>query len=304
MAADTNIYKYPTLTSWSVKAGTTLTGYKWDPVANKEVGPRKTVYFSRGSSASADADYVISGTQVPHGRFLHVYNGAFAGMIIVKAYVSVAGTPSSIGYNPPPPASKPPLAYPPRFQFGQAGAPCGGSSCCTDTCIQMIIEYWTDRLISLSSIRRASGETVACSGLNFAQALKALRHFGITWYQPSYGADSTYVINKLRAGYTPILVATHYGSYPNSTSGRCGNYNKAAYNGRTDCHFRGGHATLAIGTSNYVLMRDPDHNSPSRPEKPLYDKITASQLNATMKNLPKYTPWRTTGILYPTKKKT
>jgi hypothetical protein len=46
--------------------------------------------------------------------------------------------------------------YPARFQFGQASAPCGGSSCCTDTCIQQIVEFYKEKTYSLQTIRNAA----------------------------------------------------------------------------------------------------------------------------------------------------
>jgi hypothetical protein len=173
----------------------------------------------------------------------------------------------------------------------------------------MIIEYWLEQPVTLMAIRKASGETDMCDGLSPTEAKRALNYFGITWYQWFSGASGLTVLSKLQAGYTPILVPTHYGSYPNSTSGKCGNSNKAEYSGRTDCSFRGAHAVLAekavAHTNHYdIITRDPDHNSVSRPEKPLYDRITTSQLDRAMKNIVPYTNWSTTGILYPTRKKT
>lgn len=313
--ADTVIYRYPQVTKWAVRAGTTLTAYKWDPVRNIETGPRKTMKFTSDSSASCDADYQISGTQVPHGRFIHVTNGAFAGMCVVKAYVTVYGTPSTTGYNPAPPAGRPStniFDYPARYQFGQAYAPVcrglAGTSCCTDTCCQMIVEFWTEKLYSLNNIRAYSGETNPCSGLSVPQALNTLRAHGVKNYQYAYAVDASWVLSKIRAGYGPILVGTYYGSYPNSTSATCAGVH-AELNGRTDCGFRGAHAVLVIGARLHgshwdFYVRDPDHNSPSRPEKPNYDIITAAQLNTAMKNLPRYTRWNNTFAVYPTTKKT
>lgn len=207
------------------------------------------------------------------------------------------------------PHSKNILNYPPRFQFGESGAPCGGSSCCTDTCIKMIVEYYKDATYSLAEIRRraqskSSFNEAPCTGINSVEVINALESFGINHYRVAYGANSAVVWNKVAVG--PVIVGVHYGSYPNSANS-CGS-NKAELNGRTDCGFSGAHAVLAVGrryhlTHRDFYVRDPDHNSPARPEKPKYDIMRRPQLELTMKNLVPYTAFKQTYIIYPTKKK-
>jgi len=199
--------------------------------------------------------------------------------------------------------------YPARFQFGQSGAPCGGSSCCTDTCIQMIINYYKDTHYSLSYIRRVaqsrySFDERACTGINHLEVLHALERFGLGHYNVSFGADATDVWNKVAVG--PVLIGVHYGSYPNQR-GVCGG-EKAEVAGRNDCNFRGSHAVLAIGRRYHdghrdIYLRDPDHNSPSRPSKPDYDRVKLSDLNRAMRNLVPYTAFKNTYMVYPTKRK-
>lgn len=204
--------------------------------------------------------------------------------------------------------------YPARFQFGQSGAPCGGSSCCTDTCIQMIVDFYKEKHYSLAEIRRAAQRNTSfnespCTGINHIEALNGLKNLGVGHYKVGFGADAGDVWRYLSTG--PVLVGVWYGSYPNE-HGRCGNP-KAEIEGRTDCNFRGSHAVLAIEkryhtvngrTHRDIFVRDPDHNSPARPEKPDFDRITAAQLNIAMKNLPRYTRFSNTYIIYPTRKKT
>lgn len=204
--------------------------------------------------------------------------------------------------------------YPARFQFGTVTpAPCGGSSCCTDTCIRMIVEYYKEVSPTLAEIRkRAQAKTnfneSPCTGINHIEVLNALQSFGINHYKVGFGVNSTDVWNYVTTG--PVMVGIHYGSYPNARTA-CGS-NKAELNGRTDCNFSGSHVVLAVGkryhtvdgtTHKDILTRDPDHNSPSRPEQPDHDRILLAQLDKAMKNIVPYTAFTNTYIIYPTKRK-
>lgn len=204
--------------------------------------------------------------------------------------------------------------YPARFQFGQAGAPCGGKSCCTDTCIQMIVEYYKEVHYSLSEIRRRAQASTSfnedpCTGINHIEVVNALKSFDLGNYRAAFGVDASDVWNYVQ--YGPVLVGVHYGSYPNWNN-RCTNPH-AEVAGRTDCTFKGSHAILAIGRRYHTIggtthkdffMRDPDHNSAARPEKPAFDRITIGQLDKAMKNIVPYTDFNNTYIVYTTKKKT
>lgn len=311
-----SIYPYPAPVTWRVKAGTTLSGY--DP--NYPGQAFKTTTFTSDSSANADADVYVSWDVSPApipkgGPFLRVTNGIFGvqsghpqGLLIVKALVTVdSPAPNPIPSLP----SINPLAYPPRFQFGQPGAPCDGKSCCTDTCVQMILEYWTEKFQTLSDIRYwaevgSTSNTSPCTGINPGETLNALKHYGVDFYKVATGVDANFVKSKVTSGYTPVLIGVYYGSYPNIKTGKCGTFNLAREGGRTDCTFKGSHAIIALGSNNgglNVVTRDPDHASPARPEKPHHDSITWAQLDKTMKDLPRYTNWNVTFCIYPLKKK-
>jgi len=214
------------------------------------------------------------------------------------------------------PHSKDIFKYPARFQFGQAGAPCGGSSCCTDTCIQMIVEYYKDRTYSLSYIRKmAQSQTsyneAPCTGINHVEVLNALNKLDVTHYKVAFGVNNTFVGQKVAVG--PTLVGIHYGSYPSAYNKCHSGHRGAEIHGKTDCRFRGAHAVLAIGRRAHtkdgkylhtdVFTRDPDHNSPARPEKPAFDRISLYDLGVAMNNLPKYTAFSKTYVIYPTKRK-
>lgn len=214
------------------------------------------------------------------------------------------------------PHSKDILDYPARFQW-QSGAPCGGSSCCTDTVIQMIVEYYKEKTYSLAYIRKVAQAKTSfnespCTGINYIEVLNALEALGITHYKVGWNVNAKDIINKVAIG--PTLVGVYYGNYPKNRSGRCGTTNKAEHGGKTDCPFRGAHAVLALKRVNHLttsgkyahtdmLVRDPNHNSASRPEKPMYDRITLSQLDKSMKALVPYTPFKNTYCIYPTKRK-
>lgn len=211
------------------------------------------------------------------------------------------------------PHSLDPLAYPARFQF-QSGAPCNGASTCTDTVIQMIVEYYKEKTYSLSTIRSLAQRGTnfdhsPCTGINYVEALNALSNLGVRGYQVAYGKDLNFVASKMLIG--PVLVGVEGGSYPNSAHS-CGGV-KAEVGGRTQCNFTGAHAILALKYQRHIvngktihwdyITRDPNHNSPARPEKPAYDRITNAQLTKAMQDLPKYTAFSDTYCIYPTKRK-
>lgn len=211
------------------------------------------------------------------------------------------------------PHSKDIFKYPARYQFGQIDAPCAGASCCTDTCIQMIIEYYKEKHYTLGAIRRyaqrdTSFDERACTGLNHVEVINALENLGVNHYRVGFGVDSMDVWRKVEIG--PVIVGVHYGTYPDQ-KGKCTS-NNAEIAGKTDCPFRGAHAVLAIGKRVHeapkdwhrdFYIRDPDHNSSSRPEKPDFDRIRRQQLEKAMRNLVPYTPFRQTYMVYPTKRK-
>lgn len=216
------------------------------------------------------------------------------------------------------PHSKNIYSYPARFQFGQSGAPCNGSSCCTDTVIQMIVEYYKDRTYSLAYIRKVAQAKTSynerpCTGINHIEVLNALQALGVTHYKVAFGISHLFVAQKVVTG--PVLVGVHYGTYPTKAR-KChhSGIRNAEVSGKTDCGFNGAHAVLAIGKRVHkdsrgnalhtdMYVRDPDHHTASRPEKPVYDRFRLSDLSITMKNLPRYTAFSKTYAIYPTRKK-
>lgn len=205
------------------------------------------------------------------------------------------------------------LKYPARFQFGQAGVPFSlAKVACTDTCVQMVINYYKDKLVSLNEVRKDSGKPPYGTGLTVSAALQALSRNGVTHYKWTLGYSRAFMKSKLALG--PVIVSVNYRYYPSWPGSRCGG-NDAREGGKTDCNFTGAHAVLVIkmlpvyhsnGTfARYdFLVRDPDHNSAGRPEKPRYDRITEAQLKTAMENVKYYPGWEKPSVMYPTRKKT
>lgn len=203
------------------------------------------------------------------------------------------------------------LDYLPRFQFGQPGVPWELQKvACTDTCIQMIIHYYKDKLISLNKVRRDAGVVPYGQGLAASQSLRALSLNGVTHYNWTLGYDRAFMLSRLKLG--PILVTTNYRYYPTWPGAKCGG-NDTQSGGKTDCSFTGAHAVLVIkaipvysGTKliRYdYLVRDPDHDAPARKEKPVFDRMTEAQLKKTMEYITYLPRWGRPVVLYPSKKK-
>lgn len=192
--------------------------------------------------------------------------------------------------------------YPARYQFGQPGVPMAlAQTACVDTCVQMLIEYWKDRSVTLGDIRKASGGPHdGVHGLNIPQTLKALNAYGVRNYKVARGVSPAFVHSKLSNG--PAMTVVGYSRYPTYTQGHCGHTNDARIGGRNDCGFGGTHAILLIAhatlpTHTGIYSRDPDHNSGSRPYRPAYDGISADQLSSAM-GLITHLGWSSTYLLY------
>ena len=203
------------------------------------------------------------------------------------------------------------LDYAPRFQFGQSGVPWSLQKvACTDTCVQMIVAYYKDRVPTLNKIRADSGQVPYGVGLKISEALRALSANGVTHYRWSLGYNRSFMRDKLKLG--PVIVSTYYRYYP-TWAGHCSTTNKSQMGGKTDCGFNGAHAVLVVrlipvysrgSLIRYdYLVRDPDHNSPGRTEKPRYDRITEGQLKRAMEYITYLPGWGSPSVMYPTRAK-
>lgn len=169
-----------------------------------------------------------------------------------------------------------PLTLPPRFQFGQTGVPFKlAKTACSDTCVQMLIEYHTGKLVSLNNIRKASGAIIdGKHGLTIEETLKALKKYNV----PSafkLNVTTDWIAKKAEGG--PLITGVGYGDYPSWQGSLCG-ADDCERGGKTQCNFAGAHAVLFIrairhfkpGTTSLLhtdaIVRDPNHHSPARPE--------------------------------------
>lgn len=209
------------------------------------------------------------------------------------------------------PHSLDPLDYPARFQWNQPGiSRCLAQTACTDTCIQMIIEYYLEKTYSLSQIRTASGKGVDCKhGLTVNEAMTALKKLGVKHYKSGVGVDATFVLQKAYIG--PVLFGVGYNGFPAKKGVWCDQNNTAQIGGKIDCNFTGPHAELALGNiavkdsnGNAIrydaLIRDPDHWEITPPK---YDRITGSQLTKSINAIKGNLGWVNTFCIYPTQKK-
>jgi hypothetical protein len=173
----------------------------------------------------------------------------------------------------------------PAFQLNEPGAPCGGSSTCTDNVIKMIVEAETGRRISTRQIREAAAPSKPdCKGLNPAETLRALRHFGVNGYTGRVNCTASEAISATDRGI--VLVAVGYDGYPTRAECEVG--------GKTDMNFMGAHAVSLWGRRMWkkepaafpdrihfrpgwrVWLRDPDH--PWGGRTPVYDRMLSKYL--------------------------
>lgn len=209
------------------------------------------------------------------------------------------------------PHSTNPLDYPARFQWNQPGITrCLAQTACTDTCVQMMIEFWKEKTYSLSQIRRASGKGIDCQhGLTMAEAMTALRYFGVKNYRSAVGIDATFILQKAYNG--PVLFGVGYNEFPAKKGVWCDQSNLAILGGKVDCNFTGPHAELALGNVKVrdkngrllrydAILRDPDHWEASPPR---YDRITGAQLTRAINALRGNEGWTNTFCIYPVTKK-
>lgn len=189
-------------------------------------------------------------------------------------------------------------------QFGQANDEWvdNGATACTHTCWQKLIRLWLGRSYSLNRInelagmpRNAKAADGAPRGMRIAESQTLVRRVGLP-----YVLRLAPTVAQIRewAKRGPVLYGVRYGSEPDQrgyvykgikADGRPNGF--ARLNGRTQLtgaeNIR--HAVLfvaervvksATGATlrSEVLRFDPNHGSPSRPERPPYDIITIAQV--------------------------
>jgi len=171
---------------------------------------------------------------------------------------------------------------------------------CTDTSIQMIVQLAKDKKVSLNDVRRRSGAPHG-TPMNAYEALRALHSYGLPYEIKNDIAAMGSMRSAREKG--PVIICELYGAQPQwqdyvymgrKLDGTARNYsgNKVRpgfshplrRSGLTQWTFRDGHAVL-LATSEWGdgqwkgIVRDPNHNSASRPERPAYDVVSKRQLD-------------------------
>jgi hypothetical protein len=201
-----------------------------------------------------------------------------------------------------------------RYQFGQPKDDLvdGGAVACTDTCIQLIVKMAKDKNVSLNEVRRKSGAPKDGSrGMRPSEVLRALKAFGLDY--AARGDLSARDILRITRNRGPVVIAELYWAHPQwkgyryagktnkgwtrSASGkriRVGFSEPLTKSGSNQWTFRGGHAVLLAWAKVAGLddvdesvggVRDPNHNSPSRPQRPKWDELTPHQINRMVRSI-------------------
>lgn len=152
-----------------------------------------------------------------------------------------------------------------QFQWDSDSYPCKADNC-RPTCAAMIAGFYKDRRFSPTYMRnKMQGGSNVCGPTNVNESVRGLAAVGVparaSWLTPAQ------VKAKLNAGI-PVDIAVDYGDIPDIR----------AY--ITDFGFNGMHSVVACKATTGrdhrgnivtgILVRDPDHGSPARPERPNY----------------------------------
>lgn len=154
------------------------------------------------------------------------------------------------------------LEQAPQFQWDPDSYPCKSTNC-RPTAIAMIAGFYRDAHFGPQYVRNLMTGSNTCGGTTSSQGVAGLKALGVDadrgWLSPQA------VKNKVIAGI-PVNISVEYGLIPNI----------AMY--QTDYNFNGFHAVVAckvVSQADHtgkvvpgILVRDPDHGSPARPERP------------------------------------
>jgi hypothetical protein len=187
-------------------------------------------------------------------------------------------------------------------QFGQSGdySAFDGATACTHVCIQKLAWIWFGRKVSIDYIsskagyyreRNSAGQP---RGMTVSESANAISGLGLP-YSVRYGMSFDDLLERVDAG--PILYAVRYGSEPDwrgyryagvTADGKPNGYARKAGRTQLTGFENGSHMVLFGFRSRYynaagegvrtdIFRHDPNHGSPSRPERPPYDIISPSQ---------------------------
>ena len=195
------------------------------------------------------------------------------------------------------------------YQFGQPADTCNlaskfvpGDMACADTSIQLLKFLVDGKKISINAVRRASHDTFH-TPMDIINADIALRNLGLPYTRTNSLTASEIWEILLKRG--PVMVAEDYWAHPqwrgyvyagrrmNGRGGLTGKYvgfadpdRKA---GSNQWNFLDGHMVLfAFAAGDYgnkgIGLRDPNHNSAVRPERPAWDRVSIPQANRMLQS--------------------
>lgn len=178
-----------------------------------------------------------------------------------------------------------------------------GDVACADTSIQMVVRIIQGKYLSLNYIRRASGNAHRVP-MSVTNAAYCLRRLGLD-YELRTNITAREVMQIAREK-GPVLIAEDYWAHPQwkdyvyaghkmdgkarTASGRSvyvGFSRPLERSGSNQWTFKLGHMVL-VATSqrkdgkNVAYVRDPNHNSASRPQRPAWDEVNTRQLARMM----------------------
>jgi len=191
-----------------------------------------------------------------------------------------------------------------RYQFGQPPATCNlatdgtpGDVACGDTTIQMVLRLVKGKDYSINKVRQVSGAPNHVP-MPIENARLALRRFGLP-YEVRTDLDAGDIL-RISRNRGPVLIAEDYWAHP-QWEGRGDGFAHTASGhrvfvgfadprhkaGKTQHTFRDGHMVL-LGTTDIDgtegIVRDTNHNSAARPERPAWDKVSRRQIGRMLRS--------------------
>jgi hypothetical protein len=196
-----------------------------------------------------------------------------------------------------------------RYQFGQPDdhLVLDGAVACTDAAIQMTKLIADGRRVSLNKVRVLSGAPQD-QPLTSDEALLALHRLGLP-YARVVGETAGRLLDIARRR-GPVIICERYWSHPQwkgytyggiTLTGKARNDNGRIVRpgfadpigraGLTQPTFRDGHAVLLACDDRrdgrrVAIVRDSNHNTPARPERPAYDVVSVPQLRRMLGSWP------------------
>lgn len=186
----------------------------------------------------------------------------------------------------------------PTGQFGQANdaTVANGAVACTHTWLQFLAWLWTGKWYTLDQVSAMAGyPRNAGRGMRPAEVATFIRRAKLP-YVIRWGLTAAQILTYSNRG--PVMVAHIYREWPEwrgyryggqTADGRPNGYarpygkaGKTQLTGFEDGRHMGG--ILGYLGSSEVYVMDPNHGSPSRPEKVAYDVISTAQLSRIIKS--------------------